>query len=231
MGKTAKQLLLTSALATFGFAAAANAAVVVTQIGAENTLTFDNNPIGATSGSSIVCDSAYCGGIKWTAPGGGDVSGNLPNNYAEPLGDKSHYLYSGPNSNDLATVTFDHPTWSFNIYWGSIDGQPPSSFENTMTLYLTDMSTLTLTGTDLEFLVGALGSGSHTNPLDNQWLNIAVTGDFQIASFSAASGKPTFEFDMAAPEPSTWAMMGLGFLGLGYAAFRRKAKASRTVAA
>ena len=27
------------------------------------------------------------------------------------------------------------------------------------------------------------------------------------------------------PEPSTWAMMALGFAGLGYAAFRRSAKA------
>jgi len=31
----------------------------------------------------------------------------------------------------------------------------------------------------------------------------------------------------AAPEPSTWAMMVLGFIGLGYAAFRqRKTKIS-----
>ena len=26
------------------------------------------------------------------------------------------------------------------------------------------------------------------------------------------------------PEPSTWAMMALGFAGLGYAAFRRNSK-------
>ena len=32
------------------------------------------------------------------------------------------------------------------------------------------------------------------------------------------------------PEPSTWAMLMLGFMGLGYAAFRRNAK-NRTVAA
>ena len=28
----------------------------------------------------------------------------------------------------------------------------------------------------------------------------------------------------ATPEPSTWAMMALGFAGLGYAAFRRNSK-------
>jgi hypothetical protein len=30
---------------------------------------------------------------------------------------------------------------------------------------------------------------------------------------------------LPAPEPSTWVMMILGFVGLGYAAFRRSAKA------
>jgi hypothetical protein len=28
------------------------------------------------------------------------------------------------------------------------------------------------------------------------------------------------------PEPSTWALMGLGFAGLGFAAYRRKKNAS-----
>ena len=31
----------------------------------------------------------------------------------------------------------------------------------------------------------------------------------------------------AVPEPSTWAMLGIGFAALGYAAFRRSSKAAR----
>jgi PEP-CTERM motif len=40
----------------------------------------------------------------------------------------------------------------------------------------------------------------------------------------------TFPLTLAAPEPSTWAMMLIGFVGLGYAAVRRKG-AVRTVTA
>lgn len=37
---------------------------------------------------------------------------------------------------------------------------------------------------------------------------------------------------MAVPEPSTWAMMMLGFAGLGYAAFRRASRGqARAIAA
>jgi PEP-CTERM motif len=39
------------------------------------------------------------------------------------------------------------------------------------------------------------------------------------------------EIKVAIPEPSTWAMMLLGFAGLGYAAFRRAAKSRRAAAA
>jgi hypothetical protein len=35
---------------------------------------------------------------------------------------------------------------------------------------------------------------------------------------------------MATPEPSTWAMLILGFGGLGYAAFRRRVKGSVSIA-
>jgi hypothetical protein len=47
----------------------------------------------------------------------------------------------------------------------------------------------------------------------------------------ASSTINAFEFDMGSsvPEPSTWAMMMLGFVGLGYAAFRRSAKAHALV--
>ena len=36
----------------------------------------------------------------------------------------------------------------------------------------------------------------------------------------------TFPLSLAAPEPSTWAMMLIGFAGLGYAAVRRKGRRS-----
>jgi hypothetical protein len=77
---------------------------------------------------------------------------------------------------------------------------------------------------------GVNGFGDQFSPNDNQWFNISDTAG-PIVSFTASSTINAFEFDMGSPvpEPSTWAMMMLGFVGLGYAAFRRSAKAHALV--
>jgi hypothetical protein len=54
---------------------------------------------------------------------------------------------------------------------------------------------------------------SDTVPLQESW---SKAGYFD-ATFSAT-------FTSAVPEPSTWAMMMLGFAGLGFMAYRRKSK-------
>jgi hypothetical protein len=54
-------------------------------------------------------------------------------------------------------------------------------------------------------------------------VTITGLGAFQTVTFSSTGN--AFEFALASvPEPSTWAMMALGFAGLGYAAFRRNTK-------
>jgi PEP-CTERM motif len=86
-------------------------------------------------------------------------------------------------------------------------------------------------GTKLEkFVFGVNGFGDQFSPNDNQWFNISDTAG-PIVFFTASSTINAFEFDMGSsvPEPSTWAMMMLGFVGLGYAAFRRSAKAHALV--
>ncbi len=119
-----------------------------------------------------------------------------------------------------ATVAFAN-TNSVTIYWGSIDGDPPTTNQNTVTLSNGDV----VTGAELESTLGALGNGSQTSPKNNLWVKISDTASFDW--FKATSTGNSFEFDMAGaviPEPSTWAMLLLGFSGLGYAAFRRNAK-------
>jgi hypothetical protein len=129
---------------------------------------------------------------------------------------------------------------SFNIDWGSIDAlmtNPDGSprYDNTLTVFTAfPINTQdSVTGSQLAAagVFGVNGFGSQTSANDNQWFNIRDTAG-PILFFTASSTQNAFEFDMGSsvPEPSTWAMMMLGFVGLGYAAFRRSAKA-RTLAA
>lgn len=252
-----KKLLFSACVASLGLTTAANAAswvfgnLTITQISPENPTTFDDDPTGPTPGieNSTVCDTAYCGPIQFSTDGG-VANGTTVGISATPLGDSTNYLYGVNGVNPLgfqgAEVIFNPPNGeaglpnSFNIYWGSIDAlmtNPDGTprYDNTLTVFtIPSVNTQdSVTGSQLVAagVFGVDGFGAHTNPNDNQWFNIRDTAG-PILFFTASSSRNAFEFDMGSsvPEPSTWAMMALGFAGLGYAAFRRSAKV-RTLAA
>jgi hypothetical protein len=64
-----------------------------------------------------------------------------------------------------------------------------------------------------------------------EWLTADSTSE--VLSFLAYGNLPVPPFALVsdvsltdgAPEPATWTLMGLGFAGLGFAAYRRRAKA------
>ncbi len=60
-------------------------------------------------------------------------------------------------------------------------------------------------------LTGILGPGTYY---------VEITGTNNVTTLGVGGSVIT----STVPEPSTWAMMALGFIGLGYAAFRRNAK-------
>ena len=51
---------------------------------------------------------------------------------------------------------------------------------------------------------------------------------FTLTPFGQLVNRGQREIKLAIPEPSTWAMMLLGFAGLGYAGFR-KARTARSI--
>jgi hypothetical protein len=143
---------------------------------------------------------------------------------------------TGPDGTTYMTVegggtemaTWATPQTSLSIYWGSIDGNAGGN-NNLNSLAIT-LDGYTLTGADLVAL-GALGNGSQTDPQANQLVTITGLGAFTTATFTSTAN--AFEFSLVTPtinqtggtpEPSTWAMMIIGFAGLGYAAFRRNTK-------
>jgi hypothetical protein len=248
-----KKLLFAACLSSLGLTTAANAAswvfgnLVITQIAPENPTTFNDDPVGPTPPfppgleNSTVCDSAYCGAIQFASDGG--VANGTSGSAATPAGDTTNYLWGVNGLNPLgfngAEVIFNPasgadglPT-SFNIFWGSIDAlmtNPDGSprYDNTLTVFTSVNTQDSVTGSQLAAagVFGVNGFGSQTSANDNQWFNIHDTAG-TIEFFTARSTNNAFEFDMGSsvPEPSTWAMMMLGFVGLGYAAFRRGAKA------
>jgi hypothetical protein len=197
---------------------------------------------------STVCDSAYCGPIQVSSDGG--VANGTTGAFAEPAGDTTNYLWGVNGVNPLgfqgSEIIFNPPNGeaglpnSFNIDWGSIDAlmtNPDGTprYDNTLTVFtIPSVNTQdSVTGSQLAAagVFGVNGFGDQFSANDNQWFNIRDTAG-PILFFTANSTQNAFEFDMGSsvPEPSTWAMMMLGFVGLGYAAFRRSAKARALVA-
>ena len=249
-----KALLFATTAASLALATTAHAAsftfgnLIITQIAPENPTTFDNLPTGPTGflENSTVCDSAYCGAIQLSSDGG-VANGTTGGIAAAPAGDTSNYLWGVNGVNPLgfngAEVIFNPAAAdafpdSFNIYWGSIDAlmtNPDGTprYDNTLTVHTLADTVDSVTGSELAaaLVFGVNGFGSQTSANDNQWFNITDTAG-PIVFFTASSTTNAFEFDMGSsvPEPSTWAMMAIGFASLGYAAFRRGAK-TRALAA
>jgi hypothetical protein len=199
-------------VAAFGFVTAANAGVVTITLGSgANFDAFDNNAPGSTSGTT---GTAF-GTATWTTTPGivGKASQvtdlSVANSDLQPGGDGTNYVFAQEGGS--VTVSFAKELGSVTFFWGS-----PDSY-NTITLGNGDV----ITGSEIAAALGIQADGSNAN---SRWVTIADTASFK--SFTATSSRPAFEFDMAGavPEPSSWAMLMLGFTGLGYAAFRRGAK-------
>jgi hypothetical protein len=212
-------LLLTTGLAWLALTGAASAAVTVTlKEGPADPQYFAPEAAGQ--------NNFTLGDITWTLFSGqaGTAKGTTTDVSAAPLG-----MGTGPNGTTYMSVegggtelaTWTTPQTSLSIYWGSIDGDAGGN-NNLNSLAIT-VDGYTLTGGDLVSM-GALGIGDQNSPKDNQWVTISGLGDFKQVSFSSTNN--AFEFSLAAgaPEPSTWAMMALGFAGLGFMGWRGSRK-------
>lgn len=123
-------------------------------------------------------------------------------------------------SGGSATYTFASPVSSFQFDWGSIDAY----------------NTLTINGTAQAIIVPG---SNFINPANGDQVSAGTNGRFTVTgtagelftSVTFSSTGNSFEVDNLAvgapvPEPATWALMMLGFGGMG-AALRRKPKAMR----
>jgi PEP-CTERM motif-containing protein len=208
-----KTLLMTTGLAWLALTGAAGAVTVTLT---PETALSPNYFVGQSVGSNTFS----VGTDEWSLVSGtaGIQTGTTAGFAADPLGDTLPYMSVEANSTEQ--VIFGTSRNSLTLYWGSIDGNQGGD-DNNNSLAIT-VDGFTLTGADLVAL-GASGRGDEGSPAGNQLVTITGLGAFTTVQFSSTGN--AFEFALASvPEPSTWAMMALGFAGLGYAAFRRNTK-------
>ena len=220
-----KALVATTGLAWLALTGAAGAVTVTLTPGPQDPQYFAPEAAGQ---NNFTLDS-----ITWTLTSGSAATakGTTPGISAAPLGmgtsTTTGTTYMVVEGGGTETATWATPQTSLSIYWGSIDADicgPGSESCNNMNSVAVTIDGYTLTGADLVAL-GAMGKGDQTNPLDNQLVTITGLGAFTQVTFSTGPGN-AFEFSLGSgvPEPSTWAMMLVGFAGLGFAGYRAQRK-------
>jgi hypothetical protein len=207
-----RKLILGLATATaLTLGSAANAAIVISSItpgtavysGPTPTYTFEPGSQPPTSGGAIVTGT----------------DGLL---HAQPYGSSGFYYAVGPNDGSPGRIdlTSIGDIFTLSMLWGSVDSY------NTLQFLAADGTTV------LQQFVGNdvfnPANGNRTDPNTNPIVTFNLTGS-DVSNFSylrLSSSQNAFEIDNlainAVPEPKTWAMMLLGFAGIGFAMRRRR---------
>ena len=180
------------------------------------TITIDTTPPADLNFfDPYVGDSGTFTTLMGTFSGGGTVFAagvNDPNLNYDPVGGASYMAVVGVETLDLKASTT-----SFSLDWGS-----PDSYNNL------SLSGIAINGSPISALT--LGNGGFDT--------ISDLSPFSVVTFSSEiDGAPAhaFEFSLdppttgAAPEASTWVMLGLGFAALGFVGQRRRASRLATI--
>lgn len=117
-------------------------------------------------------------------------------------------------------VTFNGSNKALTIVWGSPNDNNPSA-TNTVSFYTGANGTGMLIGQVLASDLYADFSGINNTQDPGYLISFLTPQNFGSVVFT--TGSSDFEF-AAVPEPSTWAMLGLGFVGLAGVATRKRAR-------
>jgi hypothetical protein len=208
-----RKIMFGAALAALGFATAANASLV--------TLTFV--PFGGGIAPPIVPKGETA--VTLTAGTGQIVTGSVSGDWAAPAypgGTPDPNPYLALETGESSTIAFGKST-GVEIYIGSLDSYNTITFNGVG-------PAMSFTGATLAAMAsgGAMDNGNQTAGSSNGLFYFVFSPDEAVTSVTLGSTGNSLEVAgisvSSIPEPATWAMMLIGFTGLGYTAFRRSAK-------
>jgi hypothetical protein len=215
-------------------------ALILGLIGASALTVASAASASITIGSVTPGSSSYGGptptytfeGGPTTPPttGGAVVTGTVGIQHAQPLGSTGFYYSVGPSDGSPGTIdlTSIGNINYISLLWGSVDTY------NTLQFIASDGVTVLASFVGNDIFNPA--TGNRTDPNTNPIVLFNLTGT-DVSAFSylrLTSTQNAFEIDNIAinpvPEPKTWAMMLLGFAGIGVAIRRRRRPALAQVA-
>jgi hypothetical protein len=216
------------ALASIGWAIAAHATIVTfDSFGGASPLY--SVPPAETLYTDFSTGNPGTGTGSLYIPSGQSQSGDQPGSFvAAPYtatGSATGQFFAA-TPGESETFTFATDVEDVGVYIGSLDD------ENLLTIHTTS-GDVTYTGTELASVPGASLPGDGTPTITGSTSNGRFTfadGSADITGISVSEGPAVSSnsFEIAqittsVPESSTWAMMGLGFAGLAFAHYRRRA--------
>jgi hypothetical protein len=202
MKKISILLLLSLVLISAGFARAQ----VITGFGS-----LDINPFNASNGTTT---SGFTGNWSGTVTnttlsiaGVSDIGGGIFETLANSV-----VLYD-PGTNGALLLT------------GELNAAAPTVGTFTITLYDSSFASLNYTYSWSAFTVGSFKTVAATNPVELGLFSGTVSSYGLTPTGTGSSVSFTFDTLTSVPEPSTYAMLGAGLVGLYFFGRRRKARA------
>jgi hypothetical protein len=225
-----KTLFGMAAVAALVVSSAASASISIgSNVGSTNAVYAGPTPITYDFSSSIP-----------TITGGAIKTGNDGLISSIPLGSDGTYYAVGPGpGNGSQPGVIDLSSYggtidSLSFLWGSVDGNTDPAYNVLEFLDASNAVLATFRGTQVAG--GGNASGCTTCSDSNRYVQFLLTGTdmTNFRKLRLSSSQNAFEIDdiviHAVPEPATWALMLVGFAGIGMSLRRRRQTALAQIA-